>query len=77
LFPSDIGLGVLTLSVIRVDVPSRAIAASLGITDKPTPRKGLGTQGLTVAGRLLGELHARGQAELAVDVGEVALHGAR
>jgi hypothetical protein len=77
LFPSDIGLGVLTLSVIRVDVPSRAIAASLGITDKPTPRKGLGTQGLTVAGCFLNELHARGEAEFGVDVGEAGLHGAR
>ena len=77
MFPSDIGLGVLTLSVIRVDVPSRAIAASLGITDKPTPRKGLGTQGLTVAGCFLNELHPAGEAEFGVDVGEAGLHGAR
>ena len=31
----------------------------------------------TVAGCLLNELHARGQAKLGVDVGEVGLHGAR
>ena len=30
-----------------------------------------------VAGRFLGELHAGGQPELGVDVGEVGLHGAR
>ena len=30
-----------------------------------------------MAGRLLRELHAGGQAELRVDVGEVGLHGAR
>jgi hypothetical protein len=36
--------------VIRIDVPSRAIAASLAITDKPTPWKSSRTQGLTVAG---------------------------
>ena len=30
-----------------------------------------------VLGCFLGELHARGQAELGVDVGEVRLHGAR
>jgi hypothetical protein len=77
LFPTDIGLGVLTLSVIRIDVPSRAIAASLGITDKPTPWKGLGTHGLTVAGCYLDELHAGGEPEFGVDVGEVGLHGAR
>ena len=77
MFPTDIGPGVLTLSVIRVDVPSRAIAASLSITDKPTPWKDLGTQGLTVASCLLDELHARGQTEFGVDVGEVGLHGAR
>jgi hypothetical protein len=76
-FPTDIGRGVLTLSVSRIDVLWRAIAASLGITEKPTPWKGLGTQGLTVAGCFLDELHARAQAEFGVDVGEVGLHGAR
>jgi hypothetical protein len=33
--------------------------------------------GSGVAGGFLGELHARSQAELGVDVGEVGLHGAR
>jgi hypothetical protein len=33
--------------------------------------------GSGVAGRLLGELHARGEPEFGVDVGEVGLHGAR
>ncbi len=36
----------------------------------------LGTQGLRAAGCFLGELHARGQAQLGVDVGEVSLHSA-
>ena len=30
-----------------------------------------------MAGSLLNELHARGEAEFGVDVGEVGLHGAR
>ena len=37
----------------------------------PTPRI------LRVAGGFLDELHARGQPEFGVDVGEVGLHGAR
>ena len=77
LFPTDSGPGVLTLSVIRINASSRAIAATLGTTDRPTPWKGLGTQGLTVASCLLDQLYAGGQAEFGVDVGEVGLHGAR
>jgi hypothetical protein len=34
----------------------------------------LGTQGLRVADRFLGELHTGRQAELGVDVGEMGLH---
>ena len=36
----------------------------------------LAPEGLGVAGCFLDELHAGGQAELGVDVGEVGLHGA-
>ena len=40
-------------------------------------RKVVGTGGLRVPGCFLGELHAAGEAEFGVDVGEVGLHGAR
>jgi hypothetical protein len=63
--------------VIRIEVLSWAVAAGLGITDNPTPRKGLATSGLSVAGCFLDELHARAQAEFGVDVGQVGLHRAR
>ena len=55
---------------------SEDAALSAQAASNPTRGDALGTRGLRAAGCFLGELHAGGQAELGVDVGEVGLHGA-
>jgi hypothetical protein len=55
-----------------------ALAEGCSLLDATGPHGCGSARGLSrMAGRFLGELHARGEAELGVDVGEVGLHGAR
>jgi hypothetical protein len=49
----------------------------VGGADAVERRKAWPPEGLGVAGCFLDELHARGESEFGVDVGEVGLHGAR
>ncbi len=56
--------------------PGRVALSGDGASIPPVPTMGAALVS-GVAGCFLGELHARGEAEFGVDVGEVGLHGAR
>ena len=74
----DTTVGAKQLLTTTRAVRDPATRGNFGLTRRLPIPGGNGMRGRSgMAGRFLGELHARGQPQLGVDVGEVGLHGAR